>query len=207
MGKSSLRGSTIKRCMPVLDAVSQGYIIPAWCDIAIKIYKEVDEETKIKSTKIAVHMSSHFKNGEPVSGHTWEQVGDLCDLKKFRFGKMLLKFTNPWIIETSPGWSVQFKNPSNNFSNNIELLEGVVDTDEYYSAVNFPFVWTGSDEGEWVIPAGTPLVQVIPFERTNIEMEVSEIDKKKQYSVQSKLGLHFIDRYKRLFWNKRATYK
>ena len=50
----------------------------------------------------------------------------------------LLKFTNPLVIETSPGWSCLFKSPPNHFSN-IRIIEGIVDTDTYHRQINFPF--------------------------------------------------------------------
>ena len=123
--------------------------------------------------------------------------------KEVRLGKVLLKFTNPWNIETAPGWSVKFQNPANNWSNDIQLIEGVVDTDTYYSEVNFPYVWTGSEEGEWIIPRGTPLVHVIPFKRTEVKLEVGEIDKEKKESIIKKMYTKHFDRYKTFFWHKR----
>ena len=58
----------------------------------------------------------------------------------------------------------------------FKVLDGVVDTDTYYNNINFPFIWTGGS-GEFVIPKGTPLVQVIPFRRESSEFSVGAIDK------------------------------
>ena len=44
--------------------------------------------------------------------HTWDQVGDACPLKNYRFGKDLVKLINPWAIETEAGWSCLFKAPA-----------------------------------------------------------------------------------------------
>ena len=159
---------TAKRCIPILDAVSQGFIIPMWTDVAIKVSKtwelhgenglittipmrgdkedfigknlsDVENEpvvTEVHEGEIKVFIAfpneESFGIGDMSSGHNWEQVGNACDLKKFALGKTLLKFSNPWIIETAPGWSCKFQNPANNWSNDIELIEGVVDTDSYY---------------------------------------------------------------------------
>lgn len=242
-GESVKNSGTIKRCIPVLDAVSQGYVIPLWSDLHIEVYREVslfDEEGKllgsIKHTgkpedlvgktvddiegqplvskasregDLKIDMSFPYENmfnGNTIEGHGWSQVGDACDLKKFELGKVLLKFVNPWSIKTPKGWSVLFKNPANNFSNDIHILEGVVDTDEYTVPVNFPFVWTGSEEGEWVIPRGTPLVQVIPFKRTDIELVIKDVDEESQQEVQDRLVMAHFDRYKTMFWHKKDKY-
>jgi hypothetical protein len=242
-GEPLKSAGTIKRCIPVLDAVSQGYVIPLWSDLHVKVARKVrvldgdgkeiaqihddgktdelvgkiidDAEgtpTVAKVTKdgeLYVDMSMPFENifeSNAIEGHAWEQVGDLCDLKKFKLGQSLLKFVNPWTIKTPSGWSVSFKNPSSNFSNDIHILEGVVDTDKYTVPVNFPFVWTGFEEGEWIIPKGTPLVQVIPFKREETDLVIKVKDTKSESKVQQKLMTSHFDRYKTMFWHRRDKY-
>ena len=75
---------------------------------------------------------------------------------------------------------MQFKNPSNNWENDICIIEGVVDTDEYYNNINFPYVWTGKEVGEFIIPQGTPLIHVIPFKRETHNYSVGVLDENKQ---------------------------
>lgn len=227
---------TIKRCIPVLDAISQGYIIPLWGDLHIKVTqvyalkdasgsivahvnelednpndvrgKEFQGHIIESAEPMALHIWCKFPDGfdagsgKDISNHGWSQVGELCDLKKFELGKVLLKFANPWVIETPIGWSVQFKNPANDWSNDIHILEGVVDTDKYHQQVNFPYIWTGSEVGEWIIPKGTPLIQVIPFRRNYLPMDVKTFDLNRMAKVQAKLSSVFSDRYRRFFWHK-----
>ena len=242
------QAGAVKRCMPVLDAVSQGYIIPLWADLHVRLAKKVQlygkgtpeggEKEELLITEIdylgdpeeLVGKTIDDIEGNPLvvraerggetflfikfpevdlgvgqllGRHGWQQVGNSCDLKKFKFGKQLLKFTNPWIIETAPGWSVKFQNPANNWSNDIQLIEGVVDTDEYYSEVNFPYVWTGSELGEFLIPRGTPLVHVIPFERAAVKLEVGVHEEAKKQTVIKKMYTKHYNRYKTFFWSKR----
>ena len=93
--------------------------------------------------------------------------------------------------------------PPNNWENDLNILEGVVDTDTYYNQINFPFVWTGSKQGEWVIPKGTPLIHVVPFKRTEVDLEITTIDAKKFKTANNKLKFKFHDNYKHEFWSKR----
>lgn len=53
---------TAKRCMPMLDAMSLGYIIPLWADLSIKVYTE-DNEKKIivKNAKPKQFISCYWK--------------------------------------------------------------------------------------------------------------------------------------------------
>lgn len=244
-GETAEAAGSIKKCIPVLDAVSLGYIIPLWADIIITVeegffpklsdgtlmtdgifnkdalltrgnvpYKdtglnvvslEPSNELLITCKMAELEITSAWGEGkqELIGSHDWKQVGEACDLKKFKLGRVLMKFNNPWIIETPKGYSVQFKNPANNWSNDIQLIEGVVDTDEFYSQVNFPFVWTGSEIGEFIIPQGTPLVHIIPFKRETYEMETGEIDIQRRDTINTKILIRFNARYKNLFWHKR----
>jgi hypothetical protein len=53
----------------------------------------------------------------------------------------------------------------------VQILAGVVDTDRYQAPVNFPFV-TIADDGTHVLEKGSPLVQVIPFQRSELKAAV-----------------------------------
>lgn len=80
------------------------------------------------------------------------------------------KFHNYWSIRTPPGWSCLFLPPLNRPNPVFECLAGVVDTDDYPALIHFPFFATAPD-GVYPIPAGTPLVQVIPFRRDDAAVE------------------------------------
>ncbi len=60
--------------------------------------------------------------------------------------------------------------PLNRPNGVVEVFSGVVDTDVYVSPINFPFVAVAED-GVHIIPKGTPLIQVIPFERKDERLE------------------------------------
>ena len=188
---------TAKRCMPMLDAMSLGYIIPLWADLSIKVYTEDNEK------KIIVKMPNPNNLYHAIGNHMWQQVGEPCTLKKFDLGKTLFKFYNPWIIKTPKNWSVYVKNPPNSWNNNIEIIEGVVDTDRYYQEINFPFAWTGGEEGETIIEAGTPLVHIIPFERKVTKLNFNFSDKEKYNLDREKITNLFINQYKNLWRAKR----
>jgi hypothetical protein len=140
---------------------------------------------------------------ENMDTHQWEQVGDACPLKAYKFGKNLVKLNCPWSIKTEKGWSVHFKAPAANFNSNIEILEGVVDTDEYTLPVNFPFVWKGDKAGTVIIPKGTPIIQVIPFKREKTRHVVEVMDEEEAIKLRDKFKTLAFDGYKKLCWHKR----
>jgi hypothetical protein len=105
------------------------------------------------------------------------------------------KWMNPWSISTEPGYSCMFIQPMHRESV-FTIFPGVVDTDKYISCVNFPFVLNDlSFEG--LIPAGTPIAQVIPFKRDSFKMEMGQdIDKALVEKNAVKVRTRFFDSYK-----------
>lgn len=147
-------GLTIKRCMPFLDAMTTGWIIPLAATVRMEIAdngRKVEAGWDFDRTLVSNH------GMHQVRGNPW---GD----------RPPRKFHNFWTIVTPPGWSCLFLNPMNRPNGVFEILAGVVDTDTYRSAVHFPFFATGPD-GLHVIEKGSPIVQVIPFERASAGLD------------------------------------
>ena len=67
-------------------------------------------------------------------------------------------------MKLSPGWSASFLHPVNHFELPFHAFAGSVDCDALDVPVNVPFLWT-SPPRAMRLPAGTPMVQVIPYER------------------------------------------
>ena len=185
---------TAKRCIPMLDAMSHGFTLPLWADLKITVTE--DDRGK----RCQMQMTPGYAS---MDSHNWEQVGDACTTQKFEFGKSLNRLMSPWIIKCAPGYSVYFKNPANDWSNDIEIFEGIIDADTYAGHANLVFVWKSDKCGEWLIPAGTPIAQLIPFKRDELTMSVGEVDMDERQITQNKLGIYFNDAYRKLFWHKR----
>lgn len=202
---------TIKRCVPALDGMSQGFIIHNWADLAVVVRETTDEQREKGSGPLEVGFSYHdnFNLGmgkETIEGHSWDQVGDECGLSKYPCGKQLIKMINPWSIRTPKGWSIKVQNPSNHFSNDLHFIEAVIDTDEFNHTVNFPFVWTGNKVGRFLIPRGVPLVQIVPFRRETVALKTgtaNQAEINRLVNQENKLSCGFRDMYRNEFWHKR----
>lgn len=187
LDKHDPSSSTVKRCMPFLDAMTQGFIIPLWADVFVRA-KEGD---------LTVSFPRLFPMSASLEPHNYQQISD-HPLSNTVYGKMPLKFISPWLIQTPPGYSCLFTSPLNHMETRLKILDGVVDTDEYYNNVNCPFIWTGGD-GEFNIPKGTPLVHIIPFKREEYFAEYGEIDEARRGRTLSTLGTIMKDGYKKLY--------
>lgn len=148
-----LSQSTVKRCAPFLDAITMGWIIPLAGEIEFHYNTETgeyDADQKFSETLIDHHDSAQIGGENNPLGHL-----------------PVLKFVNHWAMKVPDGYSVLVIPPLNRFEPRFQVFSGVVDADNYFNQVNFPFVWTGGDF-HGVIERGTPMVQVIPFKRDGI---------------------------------------
>ena len=197
-GDKSVHASkpTIKSCLPVIEAVSNGYIIPLWADLIIKI-----DETNSLYAEFSGNITKELGH-EMLTCQLQEEIGQNNGLTNMSVHGIPLKFSTPWDIITPPGYSVLIKSPPY-VDHNIHILEGVVDTDTYTIAINFPFVWTGRERGEWLIPRGTPIAQVIPFKRIETRLEIAVADKTRRETNKHLLNSIRVDKYRKLFWHKR----
>lgn len=182
---------TVKRCMPFLDALSEGYIIPLWTDMYVKC----------ENDNINIEFPDNFPQEKTLDQHSINQIPN-HPLQDNPYGTLPMKFINPWLIKTPPGISCLFTSPLNHLISEIKILDGIVDTDNYYNNVNFPFLWTGGD-GKFFFPVGTPLVHVIPFKRTKFKHKIGTIDQQKKAKTTGLLSTKLANAYKTYFWHKR----
>jgi hypothetical protein len=175
---------TIKKCIPVFDAITAGYIL--YTQVDIQITQEGDLPYYFWSDQGA------------ISFHPIIQA----PLHPTRNEAPYPKWQNPYAITTSPGYSVLFTQPFHRESV-FTILPGIVDTDTYKAPVNFPFV-LNDVKWEGIIPAGTPMAQVIPFKRESWEHKIgSDKERKEQEKITRKLKTLFFNSYKRQFWSSK----
>lgn len=161
---------TVKACMPVFDAISAGYIFTLSGDV--NFYK--DDSGNINSS-----WSTELSG--LITHHPTQQY-DMYSIPP-EFDPIGLKFMQPWIVQTPPGYSCLFISPLYRDDLPFYTLPSVVDTDKHPVSVNFPFFLRKDFTG--ILPEGTPIMQIIPFRREEWNSEVSldtsgELEKKWQ---------------------------
>ena len=176
--------ATIKRCIPVLDAITAGYIIESPADVWVS---KKDEAQWFEWSDFGL-----------INFHPIEQAPEHPARKPFAYPK----WSNYWSITTPKGYSTLFVQPMHRESV-FTILPGIVDTDTYTAPVNFPFV-INDPTFEGLIPKGTPIAQVIPFKRDSWNMEIgTKEDFDRQNKTSKKLQSKFFDRYKSMFWTRK----
>jgi hypothetical protein len=182
---------TIKKCIPIFDSLTSGYIITTHVDVWVK-QKDVGNDQKMPFY--------HFPEFEAISTHDPDQV----KYHPLANNKMPTpKWNSPWSIKTPKNHSCLFVPPLNNPNNFFTIIPGIVDTDSYNPPINFPFI-LNDIKFEGLIPAGTPMVQVIPFKRQSWEMEFGNNKDIQEQKMQFyKLKSNIFDSYKKMFWAKK----
>jgi len=179
---------TAKKCMPLFDAITAGYLIRLHADVLVR---KIDGLTFFQ-----------WPTGDPISFQSIDQIKNYPGQDGRRSDYP--KFSHNWSIQTPAGYSVMITSPIHR-DNVFTLMEAVVDTDSYHLPIAFPF--TLKDENfEGLIPAGTPIAQVIPFKRTDWKSEIISSEKLSgpaQKTRQATMSV-FINGYKNKLWSRKS---
>ena len=178
--------ATVKRCMPLWDLMTAGYIIETPYDIYVR----------------QTPTGPYFQWGmdEAIAFQAMEQFQNHPFSRDINYA---VRIVHPWSIKTPKGWSVLICEPQHQEPTPIITANGIVDTDNYSLPFNM-FLKLRDPEFEGMIPAGTPFVQVIPFKRESWISELGgEKERNKYQSDVRKFSTVFFDRYKKFWWNRK----
>ena len=183
-----LQNTSVKMCMPFLDSFTHGYIQETWCDIYVK----KNEETG--SVDFYYATSPKILGVRNLSSTT--QYAD--EYYPFEF-----HWSIEWINQTPKGYSILVTHPLNRLDLPFTTMSAIIDSDVYHHAPsgNLPFLIKNNFEG--LIPAGTPMYQVILIKRDDWEREIvnHSLDAEKRLKKQNS---RFWEFYKKNFWQKKT---
>ncbi|MGC2125623.1 MAG: hypothetical protein WA652_22485 [Xanthobacteraceae bacterium] len=146
---------TVKKCPPVVDAMTYGFLIPLAADL------EVRNGEFTWNFEIPEGLVGEFSHS-PIDFHDPSQAAGTPFEDDDRF---IIKFNNFWTIEAPQGYSVLFTHPFNRADLPFTTIAGLVDCDKYSdNRVNFPARWHDVDFNG-VLPKGTPVAQCLPVKR------------------------------------------
>jgi hypothetical protein len=163
----------------------------------IQVSREKDSDGPLITWSFNVDGIGPFirQRAEDANNCAWENLDGYDNLK--------FSWMPGWSIKTPKGYSTLFTHPINSPNLPFQTLTAVVDTDKHPLVINFPFFIRENFYGH--IPAGTPIIQMIPFKRNDWEMEV--IDNKvppnydRQWEVMGNAPMAW---YKRKWWTKKS---
>jgi hypothetical protein len=180
---------TIKKCMPLLDSMTSGYMFTLPSDIYV-----LDEE---KHNGMRISWGS-FEKTVVFGDHSNDQ---LQKYPKTNGYDEIFKWGFWWVIRTPPGYSCLITHPRHRRDLPFVTLDAIVDTDSLTSPILFPFLLDKNFSGK--INKGTPIAQIFPFKRDSWKSEYKDFDESlmlKDIKSKSIIG----DMYKKMFWKKKV---
>jgi hypothetical protein len=179
--------SSVKLCVPFLDALTIGYVITLPFDLYIE-----DNE--------GVPVVRWPHNAE----HTPTYRANIASEKLVPIGHYPIEFTwHPGAAYTVPkGYSILFTHPLNRHDLPFTTLSGVIDGGLVLTHTgNVPFYLKQGFEG--LIEKGTPIAQIIPFRQENWNSEKTEGLLEIGKLHNNSAGSVFKGWYKKTFWTKK----
>lgn len=179
------------RCPGMFDYLQAGYIVPAWCDIHIKANRQgviVKLSHMHDPTMAAVEMDFSVIDGMAAIDAS--------------VAKRAIKVPVPWAVFTKPGYSAMvMPAPMHSpFLDRLFVYSGIVDYENFHT-INF--IFSPVKECEFVIPAGTPLLQVIPFRNEPMTAVVGDATENERGHFRFKFCSRLPGFYRRAFHKKK----
>jgi hypothetical protein len=177
---------TAKKCFPLKDAITAGYIVTLWADIF------VDNDGEYPLIKWATS-EAVIDTWSPQQSAGYE-IPSNCSLPVF-------KYLHGWIPKTPKGYSCTVTHPVGYPNLPFFTLSGVIDTDKLTTSANAPFVLKTGFSG--IIKKGTPMFQITPFKREKWESTFSSRTIEDDYYENEKLKTSLVSSYGRFLRSKK----
>ena len=142
----------IKACIPFLDTLTSGYIIPLPMDIAVKIDENGSSVITWPDSSIDI---IGLRDGSEAPGMETPRG----------FQSTHFVWKTMVAIKLPKGYSCLVTHPLNRHDLPFITLSGIIDADSIFHEGNIPFFIKKDFEG--LIKAGTQILQIIPFKREN----------------------------------------
>lgn len=176
---------TVKHCVPFIDAFQTGYVILSSQDFKVEnkeIFWKINDQEKLV-----------WVNLRKSPSHLPAPQG---------YENLPFTWVLPFSIKLPKGYSAIVTHPLNRFDLPFITTSAVVDYDSGIHNGQFPFFLKEDFEG--IIPAGTPLCQIIPFERKKWTRSFTpELEKLKAKFYFLRNRVYSNGFYKKTMWEKK----
>jgi hypothetical protein len=179
--------ASFKKCVPMLDLLSSGYIVPLWADVQIKNLNNYPLiNWRVKKDVFGTH------NGQEV------EIPD-------GYHKTQFKFMNQWVPKLPKGHSALIISCPGYPNSPFRAMQAIIDYDKTTHPL-FPPMYLKNDF-EGIVEKGTPMFQIIPFKRSNWESSFS-FWKDDQLIINEDRDIKstIVNNYIKNFW-ERKSYK
>jgi hypothetical protein len=180
---------TAKKCFPLIDGITSGYVVQLWSDLIVSENKDKDSIARLQWT-----------TDEPVA-EAWNSKQSSGYDFPDGYSKIVFKYLHGWVIETPPGWSCLITHPLGYNNLPIKTIPAVIDTDGLNTLANSPFMIKSGFEG--ILEKGTPMFQIIPFKRSEWASEYELQEENENWLNMEKLKTTIVSSYGKNFRKKK----
>jgi hypothetical protein len=175
-----------KKCIPMLDALTAGYIIPLWTDVYVRQANGRPEiNWKVSQQVFTVHQLDSREIESPTG-----------------YSNFVVKYHNKWLIQTPKNYSIICTQPFGYKSSPFHAVPAIVDSDRSSLELLFP-LWLKNDF-EGVIEKGTPIAQIIPFKRDSWNAEFDFLENGEYKKIENKnFNSTIVGHYLKNVWSKK----
>lgn len=180
-------GEGLKKCMPYMDTLISGYAILTPYDIFVK----QKEDGTLDISWNAPEAIPAFVKERPV------ELGATMPRPAGHHPNHLV-WSGVWGFKTPRGYSVLMTHPLNRYDLPFTTLSGIMESDKWFAPGNIPFFMKEGFTG--IIPAGTPIAQLIPIKRKAWKMIQNDTGLQYSENYHGHLARQPETAYKKIMW-------
>ena len=177
--------ASFKKCTPMLDMFSSGYIVPLWADVQVRV-----------------------KDGFPFI--TWRVSKNIFDLHNGQeveipngYQNTQFKFLNQWTPKLPKGFSALIISCPGYLNTPFRAMQAIIDYDKTTHPLSPPMFLKEGFEG--IVEKGTPMFQIIPFKRNNWTSKFSFLeDGQADINIDRDLKATIVNNYIKNVWQKKS---
>ena len=177
--------ASFKKCTPMLDMFSSGYIVPLWADVQVRV-----------------------KDGFPFI--TWRVSKNIFDLHNGQeveipngYQSTQFKFLNQWTPKLPKGFSALIISCPGYLNTPFRAMQAIIDYDKTTHPLSPPMFLKEGFEG--IVEKGTPMFQIIPFKRNNWTSKFSFLeDGQADINIDRDLKATIVNNYIKNVWQKKS---
>jgi hypothetical protein len=188
-GALNVKAPTMKTCAGIIEIYKKGIILPLWSDLQFRV---------AENNQWAAAFSDHNTN-QPTS-HPRYQIGE----NNAEFDNCIhIKIDAPWLFVDVNKTGIPFLQQGcfwNNISTQrlLHICPGVLNY-KFQHSVNINAFLSSNTPEEFVIPANTPIMQMIPLSERELELQVELISYEDFNKINDKhAATCFHNKYERL---------
>jgi hypothetical protein len=185
--------TNVKMCQPFLDTFTTGYIQETHTDIHINVLEDLNGN-------LNVNVSFPIEP-EQLS---WRSIPTQLAVTS-EYYPIEFTWVQHWVPIAPKGYSVLHTHPLNRFDLPFYSLNAIVDSDvfNHYPSGSYPF-FLKKEFNNVLIPAGTPMFQMIPIKREAWETSSEFYNEETILKKRSLIRKHIFDGYRDKFWQKKS---